>query len=46
MTANYGIRWDDGKRIQLTAALLAALVALAAFVGMKAEQPAHGPMVA
>ncbi len=36
MTANYGIRWDDGKRIQLTAALLAALVALAAFVGMKA----------
>jgi len=36
MSVAYGIRWDDGKRIRLTAALLAALVALAAFVGMKA----------
>jgi serine protease AprX len=36
MSTYYGIRWDDGKRIQLTAALMAALVALAALVGMKA----------
>src|SRR4051794_33322563 len=36
MSVAYGIRWDDGKRIRLKAALLAALVALAAFVGMKA----------
>jgi serine protease AprX len=36
MNVAYGIRWDDGKRIRLVATLLAALVALAAFVGMKA----------
>src|SRR5437763_11106228 len=36
MSVAYGIRWDDGKRIRLVAALLAALVAFAAFVGMKA----------
>jgi serine protease AprX len=44
MTVAYGIRWDDGKRIRLVATLLAALVALAAFVGMRAG--AEGSMTA
>jgi serine protease AprX len=34
MSVAYGIRWDDGKRIRLVAALLAALITLAAYVGI------------
>ena len=36
MSAVYGIRWDDGKRIRIVAALLAALMTTAVFVGMTA----------
>lgn len=34
MSAVYGIRWDDGKRVRIVAALLAALVTLAGYVGI------------
>jgi serine protease AprX len=36
MSAVYGIRWDDGKRVRILAALLAALLTAAVFVGMTA----------
>jgi serine protease AprX len=36
VSAVYGIRWDDGKRVRIVAALLAALITTAAFVGMSA----------
>jgi serine protease AprX len=36
VSAVYGIRWDDGKRIRIVAALLAALITAAVFVGMTA----------
>jgi serine protease AprX len=36
VNAVYGIRWDDGKRIRIVAALVSALVAIAVFVGMSA----------
>jgi subtilisin family serine protease len=34
MSVAYGIRWDDGKRIRFVAALVAALITLAAYVGI------------
>jgi serine protease AprX len=37
VNAVYGIRWDDGKRIRIVAALLSALVAIAVFVAMSAS---------
>jgi serine protease AprX len=45
MSAVYGIRWDDGKRIRIVAALLAALITAAVFVGMSAASRSMTSMV-